>query len=410
MNKKFFYSSLLEDFIFYLCCLNFNEAIIRFKKFKKSDFKKLILKIIELRLSGIFLEFLKQVEEIPFREETFYKRFLKRHSFVTKKNILFYEDCINISNQLEKNKLTNKFLKGVPLSLNNYKKINLREIRDIDLLVEQSELKSVIQELENIGFYWTKNPKIKLKEIELDSNKYYDTPELINANGTKIELHFQLGKVRPELEEIIRKEILSCSEKACIGNNRLSVADNLSNFMHLLYHGISKELFNPGPVFITDVCFLLSEVDHHDLLKKIYKAGLTKEFYLIISIINVYSKTKYFTKELEELNFYSNQKEEISSSKNLLMNRIIGNEFVPYFLSTTFKQLFLLFFNLLFVTKTQLSHKYSTSKKNLNFWKLNSIRLLEISKMFFKQLFKILFLPYSLKEIKDLRKLNKYLA
>jgi len=64
----------------------------------------------------------------------------------------------------------------------------------------------------------------------------------------------------------------------------------------------------------------------------------------------------------------------------------------------------------LFVTRTEISHKYSTSKKNLNFWKLNSIRLLEISKMFFKQLFKILFLPYSLKEIKDLRKLNKYLA
>ena len=410
MSRNFFYSDLLKEFVFYLSCLNFDEAIIVFLKFKKSDLNQLILKIIELRLSGLFLEFLKQVEETSFREEAFYKRFLERHSYVTKKNILFFEDCLKISNQLKKFDISHKFLKGVPLVLNNYKKIHLREIRDIDLLIKKPDFKSVIQELANIGFYWTKNPKIKLEEIDLDTNKYHDAPELTNAYGTKIELHFQLGKVRPELEKIIRKEILSGSENALIGKNKIPVADNLSNFLHLLYHGMNKEFFNPGPLFLTDICFLLKVLDTQDLIKKINKNGLSKQFYLAVSLVNYYSERKYFMKELEELDFYKNKNEEILSSKNLLMNRVINNEFTPYFLSTSFKQLSLLLFNLFFVSRTQLSHKYATSKKDLSIWKLNSLRYVEILNKFFIQLFKMLYLPYSLKEIKDLRKLNKYLA
>ena len=103
--NKFVYSKTLKDFILYLSCFNFSKAEKEFKKITNKDYQKLVLKIIELRLSGIFLKFIKKYDHINLKNELFFKRLLERHSFIVKTNLLAYKDCIQISERLEDKKI-----------------------------------------------------------------------------------------------------------------------------------------------------------------------------------------------------------------------------------------------------------------------------------------------------------------
>ncbi len=406
-SNKFVYSKTLKDFILYLSCFNFSKAEKEFKKFTKKDYQKLVLKVIELRLSGIFLKFIKNHDHINLKNELFFKRLLERHSFIVKKNLLAYKDCLEISERLEDKKIEYRFLKGVPLVLNYYKDINLREIRDIDILIEIKDLSVVLKELEEIGFYASENPEAKIENLKIDLSQFYDAPELINRNGTRLEIHFKLGIHRPNIEEKIRKQILCNSDHSLIGNRKILTSDANSIFLHLLYHSSIKEFFNPGPLYLTDIHFLKSALDKEFLMKKIKDIGLEKHLTVIISIFNKYSEEKMFFKDKLLLDFSKEKKEEISCCENLMMNRELGNEFRPLFLVNSLSELLKTSINLLASSKIQ--RKYLLVSQNDLKWKLQFTKLKEIFTILVK-LLKLKPSSNTFREIKDLRKIDKLIS
>ena len=406
---KFVYGKTLKDFILCLSCLNFAEAEKEFKKFTKKDYQKLVLKIIELRLTGIFLKFIKNHDHINLKNELFFKRLLERHSFIVKKNLLAYKDCLQISKSLEDKKIDYRFLKGVPLALNYYKDINLREIRDVDILIEIKDLRAVLKELGEIGFHASRNPKAEIEKIKIDPTKYYDAPELINSNGTRLELHFRLGNQRPDIEDKIRKQIFFDSDHSLIGNKKILTSDANSIFLHLLYHSSIKEFFNPGPLYLTDIHFLINKLNKEVLIKDIKELGLEMHLMLIINIFNKYSKEKIFSKNKQLLEFSTEKKEEISCCENLLINRELGNEFTPLFLSNSFSKLLKISMTF-FASKSKIEHKYSLGTQSNMIWKFRFIRLKGILVLLFRQILKLKS-PFNVfKEIRDLRKIDKLIS
>jgi len=406
-SNKFVYSKTLKDFILFLSCFNFTEAEKEFKKFTKKDYRKLVLKIIELRLSGIFIKFIKNHDHVNLKNEIFFKRLVERHSYIVKKNLFAYKDCLQISEHLEEKKIEHRFLKGIPLALDYYKDINLREIRDIDILIQIKDLSIVFKELGKMGFYASKNRKVQIENLKIDSLQYYDAPELINKNGTRLELHFRLGNSRPDIEEKIREQIFFNSDHSLIGRKRIQVSDPTSNFLHLLYHSSIKEFFNSGPLYLTDIHFLANHLDKEVLIKKIKDLGLEKPLLLIINIFNKYSKEKIFFKDKLLLDFSKKRKGEISCCENLMMNRELGNEFRPLFLANSFSEL--LKRSMSFFSSSRIEHKYLLVSQNNLIWKLQFIKLKEIFTILVK-LLKIKPSSNIFKEIKGLRKINKLIS
>ena len=409
LTKKFVYSKTLKDFILFLSCLNFVEAEKEFNKFIKKDYQKLVLKIIELRLSGVFFDFIKSRDQINLKNELFFKRLIERHSFIVKKNLLSYNDCLLISDRLEKKKIAYRFLKGVPLALNYYKDINLREIRDIDILIEIKDFGPALKELRKIGFFAIENPEVKIDNLKIDRSQYYDAPNLTNSNGTKLELHFKLGNQRPDIEEKIRKQILFNSDHSLIGNRKIQTSDANSIFLHLLYHSSIKEFFNPGPLYLTDIRFLLNKLNKEVLIKDVKEIGLEKHLMLIINIFNKYSEEKIFYKDKLLIDFSLEKKEEILCCENLMINRELGNEFISLFLSNSFSEL-LKASKTFFASKSKIEHKYSLVSKKSSVWKFQFIRLKQILILSFRQMLKIKFLSSVFKEIRDLRKIDKLIS
>lgn len=406
-SNTFVYSKTLKDFILYLSCFNFSEAEKEFKKFTIKDYQKLVLKIIELRLSGIFLKFIKNHDHVNLKNEIFFKRLLERHSFIVKKNLLAYNVCLQIADSLEKKKIDYRFLKGIPLVLNYYKDINLREIRDVDILIKIKDLSVVLKELEKIGFYASKNPEVKIENLKINLSQYYDAPELINSNGTRLEIHFKLGNHRSNIEEKIRKQILFNPDHSLIGNRKILTSDANSIFLHLLYHSSIKEFFNPGPLYLTDIHFLKNKLDNEFLMKEIKDIGLEKHLTLIISIFNNYSEEKIFFKDKLLLDFFKEKKEEISCCENLMMNRELGNEFRPLFLANSFSELLKTSINLL--ASSKIEHKYLLVPQNNSIWKLQFTKLKEIFTIIVK-LLKIKPSSNIFREIRDLRKIDKLIS
>tara|TARA_Y200000002_G_scaffold363578_1_gene351760 strand:+ start:147 stop:1376 length:1230 start_codon:yes stop_codon:yes gene_type:complete len=406
-SNKFIYSKTLKDFILYLSCFNFSKAEEEFKKFTKKDYQKLVLKVIELRLSGIFLKFIKNHDHINLKNEIFFKRLVERHSFIVKKNLLAYKDCLQITERLEDKKIEYRFLKGIPLVLNYYKDINLREIRDIDILIEIKDLSVVLKELEKIGFYASQNPEVKIENLKIDLSRYHDAPELINSNGTRLEIHFKLGNHRPNIEEKIREQILTNLDHSLIGNRKILTSDVNSTFLHLLYHSSIKEFFNPGPLYLTDIHFLKNKLDKELLMKKIKDIGLEKHLKLIISIFNNYSEEKIFFKDELLLDFSKEKKEEISCCENLMMNRELGNEFRSLFLANSLSELLKTSINLL--ASSKIEHKYLLVSQNNLKWNLRFIKIKEILVILFK-LLRLKLSSNIFREIKDLRKIDKLVS
>ena len=407
--QKFAYSKSLKNFLLFLSCFNFAEAEKEFKKFTQKDYKKLIRKIIELRLSGVFIEFIKNHDHVNLKNEIFFKRLIERHSFKVKKNLLAYKDCLQISDQLEKKNIKYRFLKGVPLALNYYKDINLREIRDIDILIEFKDLRIVLQQLSKIGFYASKNPEAKIENLKIDSTRYYDVPELISSHGTKLEVHFRLGNQKTNIEEKIREQILLHQDYSLIGNKKILISDANSIFLHLLYHSAIKEFFNPGPLYLSDIYFLIYKINIETLMNKIKDIGLDNHLMLIISIFNNYSEEKIFFKDKSFINFSKNRKEEISCCENLLINRKIGNEFSSLILANSFKELLKKVMSF-FASRSKIEHKYALVSQNDLIWKLQLLRLKEISNLILKQILKLNFSSNIPKEIRDLRKIDKLIS
>lgn len=167
-----------------------------------------------------------------------------------KKNINLFSEIISLKNNLDSNKIFHIFLKGVVLSNQCYGDIGIRECRDIDLLINQKDIKETNNKLISLGYKLFESTKLNSRLYK----KYYHHLAYFNTEKRiMIELHwrpFSIPSFFPENDlSKIRKTII-------VNNHEISVFENEYNLIYLCIHG-SLHMFSEL-IWILDVAKFIS--------------------------------------------------------------------------------------------------------------------------------------------------------
>ena len=101
-----------------------------------------------------------------------------------------FNDFLILAKELKRKKIDFIPVKGIHLQMLVYRDINLRPIRDIDLLIKEKDLDDYLTCMFSMGYRF-KNLNIELSEF-YKSDYHYDIPVLVNSSGTHIETHLRI--------------------------------------------------------------------------------------------------------------------------------------------------------------------------------------------------------------------------
>lgn len=198
--------------------------------------------------------------------------------FLAARNLRIITEGLNISSEFQSKRIEHVFLKGFSLLPEFYENISDRTLKDIDILVAEENINHAVDSLISLGFKFKNNKDYKVIYLSKD---HYDIPNLINEDGVIVELHY---KILPNIEKTsceLTKSIFKTKTKAVLFGSNIFIPSINDNFMHLLYHGTSKELFSAGLYFISD----LNKLSKHDsfnssiIYEKAKKYSLLKEMH-----------------------------------------------------------------------------------------------------------------------------------
>ena len=107
-----------------------------------------------------------------------------------------------------KNKINCIPLKGAQLIFFYQQKPSKRPLRDLDILINESQIDEAVTLLLQNGFFFKSNKNIK-KGYKSSINPYsYDIEPLVNEDGICIEIHYKIFKViKCSMSEIMWKSL-----------------------------------------------------------------------------------------------------------------------------------------------------------------------------------------------------------
>ena len=146
------------------------------------------------------------------------------------------------------------FLKGLSSYANALSNYSVRQIFDIDLLIDHQDLKSVLDICSDHGFNTERWASKNINKV-----KIYRNPTLKHSNQLAlIDIHPYLFKQTINGytydEHIIKNSVKSKDPKF-----KGFYCSKETLFIHTLYHGTAKNIFNEGPVYITDMVSMLKD-------------------------------------------------------------------------------------------------------------------------------------------------------
>lgn len=399
-----------NQFIFYLSCKNFDKALLAFEKIDKNNINSLIIKLIELKLGSHFEDFIETNKLALYEDKSIYIRLVQRNNHIASKNLAMLRYGQIISDVFKKKGIEHVFLKGFALITAYYEDIRHREIKDIDILVHKSDAKEAYRLIGDLGFY-SKNNKTPNNNFKIDESKYC-LPDLINEDGIVIELHFSLGNEKDLTSSMLSKEIFNYKCYTNIGETSLPIPGPNQLLLSNIYHGITKELFRPGTITLTDTfeIFKKNKIDLMLIYKQSLKLNLNKEFSIITNLIYKYASDE--NKKLfapiypEKTNTYIE-----SISEKLMIDRRFPNELLRYELSRTRKLKIKRILKYLNISKYDLSHKYSINinRNTLIFKWFYIIKIYEMLSLFIYGMLTKIFNIKARKELKSLRALKDFI-
>ena len=347
------------------------------KKSNKKTKKEFLFYIEKNRLDS----FLWQYLSINALESFFLDSQIKRLSFLsnfqnihTKKNLI---SAAKISKAFQ-NRVDHVFLKGTAILAINENKI-IRNTRDIDILIEESDIDRSLKILKSIGF------RKQFKNSEISA---YDYPRLINKAGVIVEVHFRVLKEDHMPNCILTSSMLKNKIKGKIYDHDVFVPNIEDLVAHAIYHSSTKDYFSSGVNIIYDLDFLLrlTTKSKDEIYSHLKKYKLEKHFELFSALLSA-SKDKdkilssIPTSRLEDLtellidNNLSNERLFLFNQRNKLhrflsfRNKIKSKGFFGAMHATFIrairflKETLLNTLSLKFITKY---HKYRRLKKFLN--------------------------------------------
>ena len=172
-------------------------------------------------------------------------------------------------------------LKGIHLNLQVFKDLRLRNMRDIDLLIEKEALIPYLECMFSNGYKF-KGSDIKPNEFSY-SNYHYDIPVLVNEYGIHVETHLRVIDSRFSSIIFLNKYKKKFSNSLSI--DFMSYEDLI---IHLIYHATIKNGFDNGLISLFDVLNILKikKIDFDVLLDRADALGLKKNVSCFLSILN----------------------------------------------------------------------------------------------------------------------------
>ena len=246
----------------------------------------------------------------------------------TLKSFQIIEASIKILQLFDKNKINCIPLKGSQLIFFYNQNPSIRPLRDLDLLINKSQIDDAVGLLLQNGFFFKSNKDIK-KGLESSLNPGgYDIEPLVNDEGVCIEVHYKIFKdIKCSMSEIMWEE----SKKSCISQiniNRM-LPEILS--LHFIYHATSKQGFDVGVQAFFDLYHIFSQegFNFKKLLAISNQINLLEETSIFIRIFEKYKKFSFEPEVLD--NLYQLDDETLEECIKLLIINNANNDSIKIF-------------------------------------------------------------------------------
>ena len=206
-----------------------------------------IEKVFSFGRCEYFLKTSSLINNFPHKKKKKLESFIKSREI---NSLKIFGEFIRLAPILNSKNIEFIPLKGLHLNLEIFKDLRLRNMRDIDLLIQHQSLIPYLECMFSNGYKF-KNSDIKPNEFSY-SNYHYDIPVLINGYGVHVETHLRV------IDSKFTSYIFTNKYKKTF-SNLLSI-DLMSDedlIIHLIYHATTKNGFDNGLIAIFDVLNIL---------------------------------------------------------------------------------------------------------------------------------------------------------
>ena len=281
-----------------------------FNELSENEYQTLLHIINKYRLEKFLQNFLNEnnIEKKIFDE--------KKQSKLKKSDVHVFETIRKskkIFEKLNEKKIKYVPLKGIALFYGNYQDPIMKQMRDIDILINKDKFKQVLKVLNSQGFYADQiDSKLKLSKDFLR----YHLPIFRDVEGTTIDLHLKIHE-NNEQECLISKEFLKNVSIKILRNTEIYFPNINDLILNLIYHATKKHGFDNGPIYLHDLFKIISieVIDFEDLIVKsevyklknelLYSFVLLEKYYPINfdGKINLKALDQNISNEFEDLIF-----------------------------------------------------------------------------------------------------------
>jgi hypothetical protein len=217
----------------------------------------------------------------------------------TLKSFQIIEASLQILRLFNKNKIKCIPLKGAQLIFFYDQELSKRPLRDLDVLINESQIDDAVRLLLQNGFFFKSNKDIKRGYKSSVNPGGYDIEPLFNDNGVCIEIHYKIFKdIKCSMSEIMWEHSKN-TYISDININRL-LPEILS--LHFIYHSTSKQGFDVGVQALFDLYYLFSQ-----------KSFNFKKLILISNQVNLLEETSIFIRIFEKYKKFSFEPEVLDS-------------------------------------------------------------------------------------------------
>ena len=298
------------------------DAIKIFLSLDKNAQDNILNLIYTKRLEGYFNLLINSYSDNSEELSKLKEKINPTYKFNSVQTLLHYNFSHEISRILIKKNISYCLLKGSAL-IGDTSSISERLMRDIDILVRPESVSEVIDILEEKGFKPPKNTFKHFNKVRKSNNKYNFI--LQNKMGMTVEIHYRIFKNSKRLQCNLSKEILKTKILNKMG---LYVPKPELMIIHIIYHGIKKELFNAGPIILIDLqnIFRNQKIEKKLLYKYAKMFNLFNELSLCIHLISYSNGENLDDKDLAKFS-----QETIIDSYDLLISEEINVEIFNFF-------------------------------------------------------------------------------
>jgi len=216
------------------------------------------------------------------------------------KSLQIIETSIKILKLFYKNRINCIPLKGAQLIFFYNQSPSTRPLRDLDILINESQIDEAVRLLLQNGFFFKSNKDIKIGHKSSLNPYGYDIEPLVNEHGVCIEIHYKIfQEIKCSISEIMWQE----SKKSLISEIEINRMSPEMLGLHFIYHSTSKQGFDVGVQALFDLYHIFSQegFNFKKLLAISNQTGLLEETSIIIKIFEKYKKFSFESEVLDNL-------------------------------------------------------------------------------------------------------------